>query len=167
MRFNVSLGVKNQSGIYKISNSIDSRIYIGKAVNFQKRFYQHYYCLKRNKGNRKFYEFLRNYPIECLSFEIVEICSKAILKEREEFYIKFYDCVKNGFNILHNDEEFVILYPHACEPYKKREKVVFDLKERKKVKKKRRKTKGERYISSHKAYFARVGIECPFLILDP
>ena len=41
MIINTKESVSKKSGIYKITNNIDDRIYIGSAVNFRNRIYQH------------------------------------------------------------------------------------------------------------------------------
>jgi len=158
MRFNVSLDVKNQPGIYKISNNVDNRIYIGRTTDFEKRFWQHYNKFKFNRCNRKFCSFLDSYPVGCLSFEIVEICNKSILKEREEFYIQFYNCVESGFNILTKDEDFIVLYPKKEYVKRKIERIERRLPSNRK--KKKRKTKWHRFYSRHKKYYNNLKIFC-------
>jgi group I intron endonuclease len=87
--------------IYKISNSIDSRIYIGSAVNFQNRKLRHIRALLKNTHcNDKIQYFVNKYGIDSIYFEVVEQCEKENLIEREQFYIDTFDCVENGFNIL-------------------------------------------------------------------
>jgi len=87
--------------IYKISNSINSRIYIGSAVNFRLRKNRHITHLNKNKHcNKKLQRFVNKYGIDKLNFEIVECCEKNDLITREQYYIDLFDCVKKGFNIL-------------------------------------------------------------------
>lgn len=90
-----------KSCIYKISNSINSRIYIGSAINFQNRKAKHLRQLKFNQHtNNKLQRFVNKYGLDKLLFEIIEHCEKEKLIEREQFYIDKFNCVKNGFNIL-------------------------------------------------------------------
>ena len=90
-----------KSCIYKISNTINSRIYIGSAINFMNRKAKHIRQLRANKHcNDKLQRFVNKYGIDKISFEVVEYCEKQILIEREQFYINKFDCVKKGFNIL-------------------------------------------------------------------
>jgi group I intron endonuclease len=90
-----------KSGIYKISNTINGRIYIGSAVDLQKRKAKHLFQLKINKHcNNKLQRFVNKYGIENLLFECIELCEKENLIKREQYFIDFFGCVKNGFNIL-------------------------------------------------------------------
>lgn len=87
--------------IYKITNSINKRIYIGSAVNFRLRKNRHITSLNKNKHcNNKLQRFVNKYGIDKLSFSILEECEKQKLLEREQFYMDSLECVKKGFNIL-------------------------------------------------------------------
>lgn len=90
-----------KSCIYKISNKINSRIYIGSAIDFVNRKSKHLRQLNSNKHcNIKLQRFYNKYGNESLVFSIVEYCEKENLLEREQFYINNLNCVTNGFNIL-------------------------------------------------------------------
>ena len=75
------------SGIYKIENKLNGKIYIGKSVNILERFNTH----KRNAFNTKsleydkvLYKAFRKYGIENFDFEIIEECiDKDFLNARE------------------------------------------------------------------------------------
>jgi group I intron endonuclease len=90
-----------KTGIYKISNSINRRIYIGSAINFRLRKNRHVTSLKNNKHyNAKLQGFVNKYGIDKLNFELIEECNKENLIQIEQYYIDKYKAVKNGFNIL-------------------------------------------------------------------
>lgn len=88
-------------GIYKITNNINGRIYIGQSVNISQRWKDH-----RTKINSS-YEYntplkraFRKYGINNFTFEIIETCSKDELDEKEQYYIEFYNSLTpNGYNI--------------------------------------------------------------------
>ena len=85
------------TGIYKISNTIDNKIYIGSAYNFKDRWASHRYELLNEKHpNTILQNFVCKYGIACLVFEIVEKCDSQFLLEREQFYL---DTLKPEFNI--------------------------------------------------------------------
>lgn len=87
--------------IYKISNSVNSRIYIGSAINYRLRKNRHITQLNRNiHCNKKLQRFVNKYGIDKLKFTIVEECKKDELLIKEQFYINNSNCLKNGFNIL-------------------------------------------------------------------
>lgn len=87
----------NNTGIYKISNNIDARIYIGSAVSFAIRFKTHKSDLIKGKHkNILLQNFVNKYGIDCISFNVLELCEKENLIQREQFYI---DTLKPKFNI--------------------------------------------------------------------
>ena len=91
---------KYLSGIYIITNTIDSRVYIGECNNFYKRYGRHRSSLKRNKHcNKKLQNFVNKYGLDCLKFDILEIASENLI-DLEIQYIKKYNSIENGFNII-------------------------------------------------------------------
>lgn len=86
-----------KSGIYKISNNINEKIYIGSAKNIKSRINVHRCCLLKNKHHSKrLQNHVNKYGIDSLIFEVVEFCDILILLEREQFYI---DSLNPFFNI--------------------------------------------------------------------
>lgn len=89
-------------GIYKITNKINGKVYIGQSVNIEERFKSHKYSYNNSKVsgyNTKFYRALRKYGIVNFSFEIVEeVLNRQDLNDKEIFWIKYYDSFKNGYN---------------------------------------------------------------------
>ena len=62
-------------GIYKLTNKINNKVYIGQSINIENRFQQHKNnCLNENLKdyNTKFYRALRKYGVENFTFEIIE-----------------------------------------------------------------------------------------------
>lgn len=51
------------TGIYKITNQINNKVYIGQSVNIKKRFNQHK-CAARDGENSYFYKALRKYGVK-------------------------------------------------------------------------------------------------------
>ena len=83
--------------IYKISNTINDRIYIGSAVDFKRRIYVHKHRLLNNKHNIILQNHVNKYGIDTLLFEIVEyVDCKENLLTREQFYL---DTLNPYFNI--------------------------------------------------------------------
>ena len=91
-----------KTGIYKIVNIKNNKIYIGSAVNIYNRFSSHKNLLNNNKH---FNSHLQNswnmYKKECFVFSVVEECKKEFLVEREEYYIQLYTSNnrEKGYNI--------------------------------------------------------------------
>lgn len=87
--------------IYKITNNITNKCYIGQTINFKKRISSHLdlYKNKDSKGaQRPMYKDMRKYGIDNFTFEVLEECKESCSNEREEYYIKKFNSVKKGYN---------------------------------------------------------------------
>ena len=86
-------------GIYKITNNITNEIYIGQSINCYKRFQIHKYNHKQpNKRNIPLYHAMNTYGFDNFIFDVIEVCEKSLLNERELFWINFYDSFNVGYN---------------------------------------------------------------------
>lgn len=94
--------------IYKYTNKINGKIYIGQTNNIQKRKNGHRSAANNQKAheyNDAFHAALRKYGEENFNFEIVEEINEAFgrdyLNERERFFIKLFNShiSQNGYNI--------------------------------------------------------------------
>ena len=89
-------------GIYKITNLVNGKSYIGQSVNIQKRFNAHKSAaFNPNNKNYDFplYRAIRKYGIENFKFEILEECNKSQLDIKEMWYISQYQThSKKGYN---------------------------------------------------------------------
>lgn len=75
-------------GIYEISFKGTEKTYIGQSVDFRSRRTKHKSRLKNNKHvNPHLQNVYNKYGLEAMSIEIVELCPKELLNEREYFYI--------------------------------------------------------------------------------
>lgn len=89
-----------KTGIYKITNINNSKVYIGQAVNLQDRIKTHIKCgvgIDTPK-NRLYSEMVALGP-ENFTFEIVEYCNKSELNEKEKFWIKTLQSQEWGYNM--------------------------------------------------------------------
>ena len=84
--------------IYKITNTINGKMYIGKTEQtIEKRFQQHCSDSQRDGiNNRPLYKAMRKYGVEFFSIEEIEQTDQP--EEREIFWIEFYGTFKNGYN---------------------------------------------------------------------
>jgi group I intron endonuclease len=96
-------GKSLKSGIYKITNKLNGRIYIGSAKEFKRRWSQHAASLKANKHQNKFLQSDYNKcGAEAFVFDIIEIteCDKEGRLIVEERHIKeHYDNGKDCYNL--------------------------------------------------------------------
>lgn len=85
-------------GIYKITNQVNNKCYIGQSICIEKRWKEHIYEAEKGDKNYKLYLAIRKYGIDNFTFEVIEECSEKDLNEKEIFYIKKYDSYLNGYN---------------------------------------------------------------------
>jgi hypothetical protein len=81
-------------GIYKITNKINGKSYIGLSSNIEERFKKH----RQMQGEKVLYSAFQKYGIENFDFSIIELCSSDLLSEREKYWIAYYDTYNNGYN---------------------------------------------------------------------
>lgn len=99
-------------GIYKVTNMVNNKIYIGKSKDIQRRWREHHtepFNTNCRAYDVIFYRAIRKYGIDNFKFEIIEECSEAELNEREKYWIKFYNtCIKDdngsGYNMTEGGE---------------------------------------------------------------
>ena len=86
--------------IYKITNNINDKVYIGKTYNtLKQRFNEHISESKREKSkNRPLYRAINKYGIENFSIELIGEYEQGLLEEMEIEFIAEYDSYKNGYN---------------------------------------------------------------------
>ena len=83
--------------IYKITNNINRKIYIGKTTRtIKERWKEH--LKKINYEKNKFYNALNKYGIDNFIIEEIEECDDDILNEQEIYWINFYNSYENGYN---------------------------------------------------------------------
>ena len=87
-------------GIYKITNQINGKVYIGQSIDIQYRWKQHKQQAKNNRKNNKLYQAMRKYGIENFLFEVIEQCkfSQQQLDNRQRYWIEYYNSYENGYN---------------------------------------------------------------------
>lgn len=84
------------SGVYKISNSVDSRIYIGSSINIYERWKEHKRALLKNiHHNIHLQRFVNKYGLDKLIFNVIEFVRKDLIIIEQ----KYINLFKNLFNI--------------------------------------------------------------------
>lgn len=89
------------SGIYKIENIFSGNIYIGQAKDIRKRLREHLEgCIRQDKDeNKALVSSWVKYGEGCFDFELVKKCDLSELDDKERYWISYYDCHKNGYNM--------------------------------------------------------------------
>ena len=85
-------------GIYRIVNNITGESYVGQSEDIEKRFSLHRSRVNNLRYNNKLYTNIRNYGIENFEFIVLRRCSKSMLNAYEDFFIKYYNCIEEGYN---------------------------------------------------------------------
>lgn len=90
-------------GIYKITNLINQKSYIGLSKNIETRWVEHRSRARYEKYDSILYRAMRKYGTNNFSFEVLEECEEDELGEKEKYYIEYHrtyvgfdDC--NGYN---------------------------------------------------------------------
>jgi group I intron endonuclease len=116
----------NQNGIYKITNSVNGKVYIGSTFckgGFKRRWIVHKSGLKRGKHPNKHLQSAWNkYGEFVFIFELIEIITDyTILLEREQYYIDSHQSFndKIGYNISKNASAPMLGRSHTEESKKK------------------------------------------------
>ncbi len=92
----------NKSGIYKITNLINLKFYIGSTNSITNRKGNHFSLLNRSiHPNRYLQNSVNKYGIENFKFEIIEYCLEKELIEKEQYYIDIFQTYNNkiGYNL--------------------------------------------------------------------
>ena len=89
--------------IYKITNNINNKIYIGGTVktNPKERLKEHLAHAKKYNSQTQKMKDMRNFPKNSWNIQKIEDCKNSELKEREEFFIKKH--INEGYE-LYNEQ---------------------------------------------------------------
>ena len=99
--------------IYKITNTINSKSYIGQTIqNVKERFYQHC-ATKCSKAvsNMAIHRAIKKYGKSNFIVEVIEEIDSANLNDRERYWIKYYNSYNNGYNSTKGGQD-------GCKPFK-------------------------------------------------
>lgn len=92
-------------GIYKITNNINNKIYIGQSVDIEHRLKEHKKPYNWNREKSKMlYQAFQKYGLENFTFEVIEECKEDQLDIREQYWIDYYDSYRNGYNMTSGGE---------------------------------------------------------------
>ena len=90
---------KPTCGVYKITNNISGKSYVGLSVDIFRRWKQHSNTWEAKKRWSAIKAAISKYGIENFTFTVIEECSKEKLSEREIHWIKELNTLApNGYN---------------------------------------------------------------------
>lgn len=80
--------------VYKHTNKINGKCYIGQTCNVVKRWkpYSYKYCTK-------FYDAIKKYGWNNFAHEVLRVCTKDDVDFYEAYYVKLYNSIENGYNL--------------------------------------------------------------------
>ena len=99
--------------IYKITNTINGKSYIGQTIqNVKERFYQHC-ATKCSKvvSNMAIHRAIKKYGKSNFTVEVIKEIDSTNLNDRERYWIKYYNSYNNGYNSTKGGQD-------GCKPFK-------------------------------------------------
>lgn len=130
--------------IYKVTSKINGKIYIGKTESSIEERWKSHLRASFNENhkdyNLAFHRAIRKYGEDNFTIEQIDTGIGAILKEKEQSWIAFYDSHKNGYNCTfggdgqckYNYQEIVDFYKEnngnlklTCQHFKIYDQVVY------------------------------------------
>jgi len=94
--------IPNTSGIYTITNIVNSKMIVGYTTNLSRRKLDHFYKLRNNKhGSIHFQNAFNKYGESNFKFEVLEECDEEFLCSQENYWCNILNThnSKYGYNI--------------------------------------------------------------------
>lgn len=97
-----------KKAIYKITNLLNQKMYIGQSVHPDKRWWEHCAHARRKDDNLPIHLAIRKYSPENFKMEILEWTEDY--DNQEIYYIKFYNTLSpNGYNLTKGGNSLVLV----------------------------------------------------------
>lgn len=87
--------------IYKITNTVNGKIYIGQTVqtNPKMRWYSHQADARKGKKSH-LYDSMRKHGVESFAWEVIDQADNLeALNKLEQHYVELYDSINKGYNV--------------------------------------------------------------------
>ena len=103
-------------GIYKITNKVNRKVYIGQSISIEHRWAAHKSTAFRKTSkeyDKPLYASIRKYGLDNFDFSVIEECQPAELNEKEIYWIKYYQSndLSKGYNLTPGGNQAVTLVP--------------------------------------------------------
>lgn len=101
-------------GIYKITNQVNNKIYIGQSKRIKERWQEHLrsgqpekYSIKERDSKVPIHLAMQKYGVENFKFEIIEECLEEELNDKERYWISYYNSnnKEKGYNLTIGGQE--------------------------------------------------------------
>ena len=83
-------------GIYKITNKINNKAYIGQSIDIEHRWKTH---ISRHSTCSAIHKAIEKYGTDNFIFEVLEECKQKELNDKEIYWIKYYNTFEDGYNL--------------------------------------------------------------------
>lgn len=95
------LGQEKRTGIYKITNLINGKCYVGQARDGSSRWQTHIKCAvgAEKAPMNKLYPAMQKHGLENFTFEWLEDCPAEKLNEQEQYWQDFYQAKIYGYSM--------------------------------------------------------------------
>lgn len=112
----ISNSFKGVGGIYRITNTVNGKCYIGRTKCFYQRcnqYIQDFHKRNINHINDYMYKSMQKYGFENFTFRIIEICEVEYQQERENFWMDYFDSHNNrvGYNLRKDTDKGMETHP--------------------------------------------------------
>lgn len=85
--------------VYKLTNTVTGKFYIGSTYNLKARMKYHRYSYDRNP-NKYLGADIAKYGWDSFTVDVLEECTRENVRERERFYIDSLNAVEVGYNMV-------------------------------------------------------------------
>ena len=86
--------------IYKWTNKINGKSYIGQTINEEFGKQDHI----KGKYNSVIHKAIKKYGLKNFDYEVLEQIEESKLSEREIYWIEYFDTYNNGYNLTKGGE---------------------------------------------------------------
>jgi group I intron endonuclease len=91
--------VSTMSGVYAATHIDSGRMYVGKSVRVERRWWEHLNSAETG-AEGKFHRALKKYGADAFRFEMLEhVADETEMLAAERYWIEWYDTVATGFNL--------------------------------------------------------------------
>jgi group I intron endonuclease len=116
MKYISDEAILKKAGVYKITNTVNGKIYIGSTQCFKERLNKHILISKTKHFNDHLDAAIKKYGTGVFTFEVVEITSLENRFSREQFYIDTLNVLDDsiGYNISPTAEGLTKMPEYVC-----------------------------------------------------
>lgn len=105
-------------GIYKITNNLNGKSYIGQSVHIDRRFQEHKNSAKN--PHNLIHLAMNKYGCDNFTFEVLEQCDINDLDNREKYYIDYFGTlVPKGYNVQLGGNDARLVTPEEVKEIQK------------------------------------------------